>query len=160
MMKTDAKIEQYVIIGCVALALTDWFVLAQVLSVRARNRNLCGRVVLHRDELELRGAKDGWALHLPLPETPVRYTLLHSAFYKGSPEGDSSSAHVYAELGNGAESAVIECLDFTNSRTRFARSSFKLVTDRPKSSRMIQVHAADFGRLIGHITAIADRDRN
>lgn len=157
MLRADAKLEQYLAMGCVALAIVDWVVLAQVLGFRARNRNLCGRIVLDRDDLELHGARDAWTVKIPLPQTPVHYTLLPSVFHKGSPEDDSSSAHAYAEIGTGDQSVLIESLDFSLSRTKFARTSFKLVTQRPATDRVIQLRPADFGTLIGQFAAIAER---
>lgn len=157
MLRTDAKLEQYLAMGCIALAVADWIVLAQVLGVRARNRNACGRVKLHHDALELVGPHGAWTLRVPLPETPVRFTLLPTLLDNRAPDDNSVSAHAYAEIGAGEQSAVIACMDFAASRTKFARTSFQMITQRPKGDRVIHLRPADFGTLLGHIAANADR---
>lgn len=156
-MRTDAKLEQHMLMGCVALALLDWVVLAQVLTFRARKRNSCGRVVLQHDGVELSGPGNAWGLNLPLPQTPVRFTLLPTLLDHRALDDNSVSAHAFAEFGAPELSAVIASFDFAASRTKFARTSFVMITARPKCDRKIELRHADFGTLIGHVAAIAGR---
>lgn len=159
MLRTDAKLEQYLAMGCVALAIADWVVLAKVLGIRARNRNSCGRVALRPESLELTGPANRWTLTVPLPETPVRFTLLPTLLDNRALDDFSVSAHAYAEIGGENLAALVASMDFAASRTKFARTTFTMIAQRPKCERKIELGHADFATLIGHVSAIAGRTK-